>query len=333
MKRNYFIDILKAICMIFIILDHYSMWDDLRLLLLFPYWITMAVPILMILSGYVYAMSFERHSIHTLRAAYQPMQLLGRLLRFAVPFLIAYVLELMVSSLSNGFSTIIGIWGHDFLMGGWGPGSYYTPVMIQFVFVFPLVFVLIKKYDHIGLLLCGIFNACFEIFQRWIQMGGTCYKLLLFRYLLLIAFGCYLFIGKHRIPKWAHVTAFFVGAVFIFLYNYADYEPYILVYRTGTSMIAVLFIMPLVAGFLRSDRLAQLRCRPLEAIGKASYNIYLVQMVYFNYIADRVYALGFPIVWANLINLAFCLLGGIVFYLIEHKITNKIQSIFINLAR
>jgi peptidoglycan/LPS O-acetylase OafA/YrhL len=327
MKRNYFIDILKALCIIFIILDHYSGWGNLRQYLLFPYWITMAVPILMILSGYVYAMSFERHSIHSLRAAYQPALLLGRLLRFVIPFLIAYVLELMLSSLSNGFSAVIGIWGHDFIMGGWGPGSYYTPVMIQFLFVFPLVFFLIQKYDHIGLLLCGIFNAFFEIFQRCVQMGGICYKLLLFRYLLLIAFGCYLFIGKHRIPKWVHLAAFLMGAVFIFLYNYADYEPFILVHWTGTSMLAVFFIMPLVAGLLKSDALAQMRCRPLEAVGKASYNTYLVQMVYYNYVAERIYALGFSIVWANLINLAICLLGGVIFYQIEHRITGKIQSL------
>jgi peptidoglycan/LPS O-acetylase OafA/YrhL len=161
-------------------------------------------------------------------------------------------------------------------------------------------------------------------------MGGICYKLLLFRYLLLIAFGCYLFIGKHQIPKWVHVTAFLTGAIFIFLYNYAGYEPVLLVHWTGTSMIAVLFIMPLVAGSLKSNRLAQLRCRPLEAIGKASYNTYLVQMVYYNYVADRVYALGFPIILEFLINLAICLMGGVVFYLIEHQITGKIQSLLHN---
>lgn len=61
-KRDIAIDYLKTICMILIIITHYS-WTMLdRERYLFPYWIDLAVPVLMIITGSNYYQSIENNS-------------------------------------------------------------------------------------------------------------------------------------------------------------------------------------------------------------------------------------------------------------------------------
>ena len=62
-KRNRFIDLLKGICIIFVIITHLQWTNEEYDKFFFNYWRDMAVPILMIVSGYVYSLSFERKRI------------------------------------------------------------------------------------------------------------------------------------------------------------------------------------------------------------------------------------------------------------------------------
>jgi peptidoglycan/LPS O-acetylase OafA/YrhL len=62
-------------------------------------------------------------------------------------------------------------------------------------------------------------------------------------------------------------------------------------------------------------------------MGKASYNIFLTQMIFFAYVVDIVY----KIVPNRALQLIICILVstlvGYMFYLIESKITRKISEI------
>lgn len=58
-KRETGIDILKIICMCFIVITHCSWSEEQRQSLLFLFWIDMAVPVLMIITGYNYYNSFN----------------------------------------------------------------------------------------------------------------------------------------------------------------------------------------------------------------------------------------------------------------------------------
>lgn len=62
-KRNTFLDIIKAFCILFVIITHDTISEETRQRFLFNFWIDMAVPLFMIISGYVYAASFERNKI------------------------------------------------------------------------------------------------------------------------------------------------------------------------------------------------------------------------------------------------------------------------------
>ena len=62
--RNSVIDIIKGICILFVIITHYQWTNEQRLMLLFPFWIDMAVPLFMIFSGYLSALSFYKRNFN-----------------------------------------------------------------------------------------------------------------------------------------------------------------------------------------------------------------------------------------------------------------------------
>ena len=62
--NNSFVDVLKGICIIMVVVTHFSWEEHERLYYLFPFWIDMAVPIFMLISGYVYTISYKRHEIN-----------------------------------------------------------------------------------------------------------------------------------------------------------------------------------------------------------------------------------------------------------------------------
>jgi succinate dehydrogenase/fumarate reductase-like Fe-S protein len=62
-KRNHFVDISKGLAIIMVTVTHYSWESAERLQFYFPYWISMAVPIFMIVTGVMSAASFERKDV------------------------------------------------------------------------------------------------------------------------------------------------------------------------------------------------------------------------------------------------------------------------------
>ena len=102
------------------------------------------------------------------------------------------MLELVVNIVFLKKEMVIADVLKNYLCGGWGPGSYYYPLMIQFVFVFPIIYFVIKENSRRGLVICLVVNILYEILKWAYEMNIECYRLLLFRYIFIIAFGCYL---------------------------------------------------------------------------------------------------------------------------------------------
>lgn len=327
MKRNHMVDVLKGICIICVIITHFDWQNNSRAIPVFPFLIDMAVPVFMILSGYVYAISYEKHNILSIGQAYQADYVLDKLLRYTIPFLIIYILEL-VSFYRIGVVYSKGeiIW--NFFTGGFGYGSYYYPIMVQFIFVFPVVFFLIKRLDFFGLVLAGLLNALYELLQRLYYVSSTQYRLLLFRYLLLIAFGCYLYLKKGKIKKSIGIVSALIGIFFIGIYSYCHYTPHIIIYWTGTCFLAALYIMPIIGLVLCSSRISKIKCPPLELLGKASYHIFLSQMFFYQFILYPLqtrFASVSPIILLFVI-IVICVSCGILFYGLESRMTQWIMK-------
>lgn len=276
--RQRFIDVLKGICVLLVVITHYSWSEAERLKYLFPFWVDMAVPIFMIISGYVYAQSFKRRNVVRIEEAYVLRDIVYRILRYTVPYVVIFVIAMFAVTISGRMKFDVVQIVFFFLRGSYGPGSYYYPIIMQFIFVFPVIYFLITKYQIKGLIICGFVNFLYELLQQAYQMGEECYRLLLFRYIFVISFGCYLAIGKSKISKKTYMILMLVGIIFIIAYQYLGYEPVIITEWTGTSFVACLYILPIAAVLLRKISVGN---RVVEVVGKASYNIFLVQMIYY----------------------------------------------------
>lgn len=170
-------------------------------------------------------------------------------------------------------------------------------------------------------MICTIINFVYEVLQSAYYVNEECYRLLVFRYIIVIAFGCYLAIGKRKIKWYVFLTAFFVGLVYIIVFNYLGITPIFTKYWTGTSFWACMYILS-IAAFLISRK--NMRFMPLEIIGKASYNIFLIQMIYYLFFASYIYRIiSNPYLQLGA-NFVICIVAGVLFYYIETPVTKFI---------
>ncbi len=293
----------------------------MRTRLLFPYWIDMSVPIFMFISGYVGSLSNIRHKIDGLTDSYTLNNIMRKGIRYTIPFLITFLVEETLFWLDPQTKYSLFEIVMHFLSGGVGQGSYYYPVMMQFIFTFPVIDIVVKRYKGKGLLICFIVNLSYEILKTAYLMNEECYRLLMFRYIFIIAAGAYCandFKIKHE--RIVSLSCILIGAAYIFIMCYTNYEPLFFSYWSGRSMIGCLFIIPFVYRILRK---ANWHNKSLELLGKASYNIFFTQMLYYLYF-ERIYNYITNDMLILCVSILSCSLGGVAFYLVENPNTNKL---------
>ena len=93
-KRIDFLDYLKAICVIMVIITHYD-WGD-KDSPFFTMLINMAVPVFMIISGYNFAMSNRKKTGGNLKKMYAWEMIKPKLIRFLVPFFTVCLIEIVL---------------------------------------------------------------------------------------------------------------------------------------------------------------------------------------------------------------------------------------------
>ena len=179
-KRNERLDFMKGIAILFVILNHnipLSILDSYK----YFYYIFQAVPIFMMVSGYLV---YAKYSSQDLLENYHHFNKVFK--RIMLPFVIVTIIQIAIQ-------IVLGIFNLKTLIvaAGIGPGSYYYTVLIQFVLLFPIVYTLIYKFDYKGLLGCIAFNFLFELLKAPLLINESVYRLLAFRYVTVIAFGCF----------------------------------------------------------------------------------------------------------------------------------------------
>lgn len=279
----------------------------------------------MIISGYVYAASFERKQINSIESAYKLKEIVNKFIRYTIPYIGIYLAEavgyLVVKRKADILEMVKVLLG-----GGYGPGSYYYPIMLQFMFIFPIIYFIIRKYDLLGVVCCGIVNGLYEVLKYVYEMNESCYRMLVFRYILLIGFGCYLVIGKVKTRLWVSVCSCLLGFVFIIISKYMGYSIAIVQYWSGTSFLAVLYVIPIVGRLLKSNLCRTFRCKFLERLGKASFDIFLVQMLYYWGIQPIFARIIENRIQLFAVSIFVCLLGGCVYFAIESRLTKYITG-------
>lgn len=322
MKRNDFLDVIKGVCILIVIHAHFRWTDAERLKYFFPYWSNPVVPIFMIISGYVYAESYKRRSVTTFREAYDIKQIINKIIRYTVPIVLICMVWIYAEIMIFHKIPDVGSVVMSMFCGSNKYGGYYYPCMIQFIFLFPLIYLAISKADFKGLLLCVMADAFYQISKVPLEMSREVFRLLVFRYIFAISLGCYFSMGRKQLKKWMGIASFIFGAVFIYVDCYCGYKTVYFGYWSKTSMLAVFYIAPIVYLLIKKGKWMG---RPLIILGKASYNIFLVQMVFFC-LLDKWIAGVPPTFYPMLYSYAICIFVGLVFYQIEKPITKKIIS-------
>lgn len=329
-ERNHLFDIIKGIAVLMVVITHFAWKDSERLRYLFPFWLCMAVPLFMIISGYFAAASYEKKGINNMMQAYDKTILVQKFLRYTIPFLFAYAVDVVCHTIEVKSFNIKSVMIF-FLRGGFGgAGTYYYPILLQFIFVFPILYFIIKRYKN-GLWICLLLNIVYEILVQAYMVNGKCYRMLIFRFIFIIAYGCYLYQNQGNKLGKKNWILFWAGITFVLATDYFNYTPITVAHLTRTCVYAVLFLVPLFS--LAMKYCGNMRCRVLELLGNASYHIFFVQMLYYSYwdkwvgdlIPNRLYHL--------LVNIIICTLSGIVFFIIETPFSRfvlKKTNIFLN---
>ena len=324
-KRNCTIDLIKGFAIILVLITHYSWTDEQRKLFVFPFVINMAIPVFMVITGYVYSLSLSKQGINHIEDAFPMKMILKRIVRYALPFYAVIIWSLFDPHFQRLSLLELLRWAID---GADGPGSYYFPVMIQIVFVFPLVYFLINKKEGKGLLIAFIANSVYELLAWSYGMPTTCYRLLMFRYVFLIAVGVYAFKG-YKLKLWQSILTAIIGAAFIIIVVYFDYVPRIVNSDwSTTNFISSMLIVPLMIWILQNHKnIRVMFLLPIEIIGRASYHIYLVQMVYYlwyYYEFQRIVSTWYIHL---ILGIVICLVLGVVWYYVDKPIQKVIGSI------
>ena len=316
-----FFDYLKALAIICIVIDHYRFTISELGNLLFPYAIEMGVPIFMLVTGFLYANSFLKNKIYNIKEMFAPAILIKRFLRLTLPFLIIFTIEYIFNTANirehdNFFINLFN--------GQIGPGSYYFPVILQVIIFFPILYVIALKYKFRGFFIIILFEFLYMLFSVKFSVNPILFRSLAFRFLTLVYFGCWFAIYKAEIKNIYLMLSLFTGIFYIFWIYYEHHTnffyPYIPEFWSLTSGIFItLYIFPVfywLYKYLITKNFNNIFEKFLALIGKASWHIFVMQMLYFVTLDLYLYSLN---LYLHIIfNIFVCSILGILFYLIEN---------------
>ncbi len=247
-KKYYFqIDVMKTICIICVVAIH----NVGRYM--FPierFWqVLQPIPLFLIISGFNFANSFKRQNLHKLKEMYTFKYLSKCFWRVIFPLLLINLLCIIMDMIAvsitsyhiygwsnpelwfvswgdnnSGFPDVSSPSISDIIMGSPifpGPGTYYIPILIQFVVFFPLIYKLFERSPIIGLLHCFIIEIIFQLLiaPNIVEPVGDnnlffCGNML--RYLSAIGFGIW-FVNNHDILSKRNLPIVVMSVISLFI--------------------------------------------------------------------------------------------------------------------
>lgn len=335
-ERNHLFDIIKAACALTVVVTHLHWGKEIRRNFVFYGMVDMAVPMYMLISCYLRArkrkcLGFREYiswgntgrSLLTLGIAYG--------ITAAVEMLAAVLIRFVRPSIQYAFLNSFGAWLKWLLTGLSGPGSYYVPVMVQLIVYFPLVYEWFRRDRTLGLAVCAVLNLLYEQGAYFLGMPPELHRLLIFRYTLLIGFGIYLAEIRMDSREDRRAAVFFLLGLTAVVFNGSYWQTALYGEWRTTSMLCAPYAYALLYALLRFCSGAQ--CPALEPLGKASYHIYLTQMVFFCFGGDDFLARLFPLhtgpisrALQILLAMLLCCPAGLLFSRLESAIQQKVRT-------
>lgn len=242
--------------------------------------------------------------------------------RIIMPFLFVFVVSVLIGfhkgSLDFGWLTLFGYLPYT------GPGNYFVSVMLQFIFIFPLLNYGYKKNPWLVLFLSIILNVIFEFIAKHFEFSSYVYNASIFRSLSAIVLGLWI-IGNYDIRKNYFMVCGSILSILYLLFVHLGSKSFSFI-GTQNSLSyfypALLVMLGLKYLPVYSGRIYKFLCMT----GKASYHIFLTQIAWFMIAPLFPQKLQFTILAFNVVA---CLVLGCGFYWIDNKLRSKNGSAFI----
>ncbi len=317
-KRIKVLDYIKAFAIIFVIINH-SMPSSMGKDAFMVYLIKMAVPLFMAVSGFTFAMSYEKNGF---KGWYKPKALFSKVISFTVPIFIVcalYVLKKVIEQERGmGVSYVL----ERLLWSNYGKGGYYYYLLLELLLIFPIIFEIAKRKFGIGIIFA--FNLFYEAIMFFFPVEKLIYRIIVLRYLTMVGVGTWLYLNKgKKIKPWALILSFGFGVYYLHLYSEAGILRQFLRYYgwANTNIFAVFYVFPVIYLLIRwNPSLKGTIDGIFTAIGKSTYHIMCAQMVWF-WLPRYIYpAITSSLLLQTIINVIASLILGYLFYLVDTKL-------------
>jgi peptidoglycan/LPS O-acetylase OafA/YrhL len=282
-ERYSLLDFLKGLSILFIIATHFGWTGKERLQFGFPFWIDMAVPFFLLISGYLQALFFDRKGIRSIDEAFQKDKIAKKLQRYFLPYCLVFIVEAVILLFMKKADAKQLLYA--FVTGGFGPGSYYFPIIIQMIFVVPFSYVIVRKYRFRGVVYAFLVNLFFELIKFPFFMPPPQYRLLFFRYIFILSCGVFAcFMTEFHVWYWLISAA---GIFFVIISKYSSLRKSFAAFFChweGTSLFNVMMVVPLF--WYLTTKIKKIRIRgPITRVGTITYEIFLTQMAYYYFLS------------------------------------------------
>ena len=286
------VDIMKATMILFVILDH-GLSEDVKSRLFIQFWLRLSVPLFLIIMGFNYARSFSEKGLTSFREVYSRRYFSQKSRRYLNPFLIFFIpltlLSVILEALNLRFLSSRGI------LPFWGPGLWYIPVIVSAVLILPLLYHFSIRHPRLTLALSLVIEISMHLLLYSLTIltepdpiiSGSIMFIVqsnILLYLTSIGLGVWLS-SDHGLTSQRNRFILFLmpfSLTYLTLYTVtgdrfallkSDYNFFLVPYA------AIIFLLLMRIFPQKTDIVPILN---FSKIGKASYNIFLLQSMMFS---------------------------------------------------
>lgn len=312
------LDFIKAIAIIAVIILH-TVPSHTLFSFFAPFHIWHAVPVFIMIAGINSTLSIHRRARgrYSFLNEYSGERIKSHFQRIWIPFSIAWLFEILFLLAKQATPGEVIF---SYFAGGIGPGSYFIPIFIQHILLFPIILWVKNKFNlHNQFIMLAAFFLV-SVFLEWLCIAFTIpewlYRLLYVRYLFAAVIGSS--IVSHGLSKKAILLTVPLSVTYIVYVSYLKYScPFIYAAWDFQHAPAYFYTAFLVSCLWRIYPHLRHMDRLFLPIGKASYHIFLCQMIWFWIFAQFVRKVVTNDIIYLALNILVCLSMGYAFYAIQ----------------
>jgi peptidoglycan/LPS O-acetylase OafA/YrhL len=285
------IDVLKGLAILGVIVQHAftsraldESWDTLH--------VGQAVPVFFVIMGLNAAQSMARQRARFVGDLYDSDYVRGRVQRLVSPIIVIWPLALVVALLAGeahiGPLVLVGV-----LPISSAPGNYFVTIMLEFAVLFPVAFWCFTRFPVGTTLVVVAADVGFELLAPHVHaLGGAgpahgyIYEAAIVKYGLAILAGMWLSRVEVGRRGFALLSLCALGSIAYLVVVHQDPNGFtwlVSSFSRTTNFISIFYAVWLTYVGIRllpaqSPRPAY---RALEKLGRASYHVFLVQIVWF----------------------------------------------------